>query len=94
LPDRDEGDEEYRLPPVCCASRTISTIADGKANFVARADLYDPSSNTWAVTGALSQARSAHTLIELLNGQALAAGGFTKNSTGSTFLTSAELYTP
>jgi hypothetical protein len=69
-------------------------VYSGKANFVARADLYDPSSNTWAVTGALSQARSAHTLVELLNGQALAAGGFTKNSTGSTFLTSAEFYTP
>jgi len=69
-------------------------VYSGKSTVVARADLYDPSSNTWAVTGSLSQARSAHTLIELLNGQALAAGGFTKNSTGSTFLTSAELYTP
>ena len=69
-------------------------IYSGKATVVAHANLYDPSSNTWAVTRALNQARSAHTLIRLLNGQALAAGGFTKNSTGSTFLTSAELYTP
>ena len=69
-------------------------IYSGKSTVVARANLYDPSSNTWAITGALNQARSAHTLVRLLNGQALAAGGFTKNTTGSTFLTSAELYTP
>jgi hypothetical protein len=69
-------------------------VYSGKSTVVAHANLYDPSSNTWAGTGALNQARSAHTLIELLNGQALAAGGFTKNSTGTTFLTSAELYTP
>jgi hypothetical protein len=69
-------------------------VYSGKSTVVARADLYDPSNNAWAVTGTLNQARSAHTLIELLNGQALAAGGFFKNSAGSTFLTSAELYTP
>ena len=69
-------------------------VYSGKSTVVARADLYDQSSNTWGITGALNQARSAHTLIELLNGQALAAGGFTKNSTATTYLTSAELYTP
>jgi hypothetical protein len=69
-------------------------VYSGKSNVVARANLYDPISNNWVGTGGLNQARSAHTLIGLLNGQALAAGGFTKNSTGSTFLTSAELYTP
>jgi large repetitive protein len=71
-----------------------SIIYSGRSSSVARADLYDPSNNDWAATGALNQARLAHTLIRLLNGQALAAGGLTKNSTGSTFLTSAELYTP
>jgi hypothetical protein len=69
-------------------------VYSGKSTVVAHANLYDPSSNTWALTGALNQARSAHTLIELLNGQALAAGGFTKDSVGTTFLTSAELFTP
>jgi hypothetical protein len=69
-------------------------IYSGKSNIVAKANLYNPSSNNWIVTGALNQARSGHTLVGLLNGQALAAGGFTKNSTGSTFLSSAELYTP
>jgi N-acetylneuraminic acid mutarotase len=69
-------------------------IYSGKSSSTAHADLYDPSTNNWAATGTLNQARSAHTLIRLVNGQALAAGGFTKNSTGTVFLTSAELYTP
>jgi N-acetylneuraminic acid mutarotase len=71
-----------------------SIIYSGKSSTVTHADLYDPSGNNWTATGALNQARSSHTLIRLQNGQALAAGGFTKNSTGTTFLTSAELYTP
>ena len=72
-----------------------SIIYSGRSSTVARANLYDPSSNNWVSTGMLNQARSAHTLTRLLNGQALAAGGFTKNSNGTTtFLTSAELYTP
>ena len=72
-----------------------SIIYSGKSTQVPNADLYDPSTNTWLGTGALNQARAAHTLTRLLNGQALAAGGFSKNSSGTTtFLTSSELYTP
>jgi N-acetylneuraminic acid mutarotase len=69
-----------------------SIIYSGRSSSVAHADLYDPSSNNWISTGMLNQARSSHTLTLLLNGQALAAGGF--NSQGSTYLTSTELYTP
>jgi hypothetical protein len=72
-----------------------SIIYSGKASPVSHADLYDPSTNTWVATGFLNQARSGHTLTRLPNGQALAAGGFFKDSSGTiTFLTSAELYTP
>ena len=44
--------------------------------------LYDPSTNTWTLTGRLLQAAN-HTLTVLLNGQVLAVGG-----------SDAELYTP
>jgi N-acetylneuraminic acid mutarotase len=44
--------------------------------------LYDPSTNTWLVTGSLRHA-VAHTLTRLMNGQALAVGS-----------SDAELYTP
>ena len=72
-----------------------SIIYSGKSTSVAHADLYDPSTNSWLGTGALIQARTAHTLTRLLNGQALAVGGFTNIADGpATFLTSAELYAP
>jgi hypothetical protein len=72
-----------------------SIIYSGKATSVVHADLYDSSTNTWLAPGALNQARTSHTLTRLLNGQALAAGGFEKVGNGAaTFLTSAELYAP
>ena len=77
---------------VLLAGGTI--VYSGKASTVRRAALYDPSTNTWAGTGLLNQARSGHTLTRLLNGQALAAGGSVRDSSGTTFLASSELYTP
>ena len=72
-----------------------SIIYSGKASPVAHADLYDTSTNSWVSTGLLNQARSGHILTRLVNGQVLAAGGFSKNATGTTtFLSSSELYTP
>jgi N-acetylneuraminic acid mutarotase len=72
-----------------------SIIYSGKSTAVANADLYDPSTNSWLSTGALSQGRAAHTLTRLLNGKVLAAGGFAQIAGGThTFLTSTELYAP
>jgi N-acetylneuraminic acid mutarotase len=71
-------------------------VYSGRETSVTKADLYDFSSNAWASTGALNQARDAHTLTRLLSGQVLAAGGGVVQGPGSpkTFLTSAELYAP
>jgi len=71
-------------------------VYSGRESSVTNADLYDFSSNTWAGTGALNQARDAHTLTRLLSGQVLAAGGGVVLGPGppKTFLTSAELYAP
>jgi hypothetical protein len=72
-----------------------SIVYSGRASSVSHADLYDPSTNSWVGTGALSHARTVHTLTRLLSGQVLAAGGFNRISNGTpTYLTSAELYTP
>jgi hypothetical protein len=57
-------------------------IYSGKSSPSANSSLYDPSTNTWTPTGKLKVA-GGHTLIVLLNGQALAVGG-----------SDAELYTP
>ena len=57
--------------------------------------LYDPSTNYWTLTGSLHQFRRSHTLTLLPNGQALAAGGVSTNSSGATIVIGgAELYTP
>jgi hypothetical protein len=57
----------------------------------ATAELYDPKSGTWALTGSLHDARFQHTATLLPNGKVLVAGG---NTTYNVALTSAELYDP
>ena len=68
----------------------------GKYRSILRsAMLYDPSTNYWTLTGSLNQSRRTHTLTLLPDGQALAAGGVSKNSSGDNIvLGSVELYTP
>jgi Galactose oxidase, central domain/Kelch motif len=57
----------------------------------ATAEVYDPKSGTWAVTGSLNNARFWHTSTLLPNGKVLVAGG---NSTDNVAFASAELYDP
>lgn len=63
---------------------------DSGGGEVADAELYDPATGTWAVTGSMSVARSLHTATLLRNGQVLVAGGLTNHVA----LESAELYNP
>ena len=57
-------------------------------NSLSSAELYDPASETWTVTGGLITARFAPTATLLPNGQVLVAGG--RNDPG--YVASAELY--
>ena len=54
------------------------------------AELYDPESETWTLTGNLAMPRGAHTATLLTGGKVLIAGGLNSNGV----LTSAELYDP
>src|SRR5207248_11216897 len=58
---------------------------------LASAELYDPATGKWSLTGSMHVARLGHTATTLNNGKILVAGGFTKTNTA---LASAELYDP
>jgi N-acetylneuraminic acid mutarotase len=87
-------------------SQTATTLADGRVlvaggdgyltDFTrdvifATAELYDPTSGAWALTGSMNVARSEHAAVQLQDGRVLVLGGSTS---GARPLASAEIYTP
>ena len=71
--------------------------ADGSPvwHMMANAEIYDPASNTWSATAALSGARSSFVLTQLPNGQVLAIGGTRAYEwTESSFVGEIEVYDP
>jgi len=59
---------------------------------VSSAELYNPATGTFTVTGSLTTARFVHTATLLSNGQVLIAGG--QATLNGNSLSSAELYNP
>ena len=55
------------------------------------AELYNPATGTWSLTGSMSTAREEQAATLLANGEVLAAGGL---GAGATPVSSAELYNP
>ncbi|HKD68085.1 MAG TPA: kelch repeat-containing protein [Candidatus Binataceae bacterium] len=69
-------------------------ITGGFNNFVgtiSSAELYDPATDTFSITGAMHDDRDAHTATRLASGEVLVAGG---TSVGSGNLAAAEIYDP
>ncbi|HEY8285836.1 MAG TPA: kelch repeat-containing protein [Chloroflexota bacterium] len=68
---------------------------DGCASIQASAELYDPRTGDWTLTGSMHQARAFHTAALLPSGQVLVAGGTVATAAGATHpLAGAELYNP
>ena len=59
---------------------------------LATAEIYDPATGVWTVTGSMGQPRESHTATRLSNGKVLVAGG--TSFFGSVLPTSTELYDP
>jgi N-acetylneuraminic acid mutarotase len=64
-------------------------IGEGKAFDLA--EIYDPKTGQWTITGSLRNARYAHQMVLLDDGRVLAVGGY---QDGDVVLASAELYDP
>ena len=66
-----------------------SEISAG-GNYLASAEIHDPATRSWSLTGSMSNARFLHTLTALANGTVLVTGG--KDING--YFASAEIYDP
>jgi hypothetical protein len=64
---------------------------DNSFNALTSAELYDPASETWAVTGMLTYARFEHAATLLPDGKVLVVGGL---GNGTLFTATAEIYDP
>lgn len=102
--DRQLGDWQVILgPTVARRSHQTTLLRDGRVLVsggwgntqaaVTSAEVYDPVSNVWAVTGDSRSARADHTATLLADGRVLAAGGVGNNASCTTNATS-EVYSP
>lgn len=72
----------------------FNTASDGSFNYLSSAELYNPATGAWTVTGSMSTAREAHTATLLPNGEVLVAGGEAFINGSPVIFSSAELYNP
>jgi N-acetylneuraminic acid mutarotase len=64
-------------------------LVTGGCNSTSVAELYDPSTGNWTITGNMTAIRLYHTASTLTNGTVSVAGG---NDNNGVYLNSAELY--
>jgi hypothetical protein len=82
------GDDDVLVTGGYSGLATTYTVTTGSAM------LYDPATNSWTATGAMSTSRADQSSILLPDGQVLVADGESVTKGKITLLSSAELYTP
>ncbi|CAF2499473.1 unnamed protein product [Rotaria sp. Silwood2] len=82
------GGSAYHTASVLPSEKVLVAGGDNSRGLLNRAELYDPSTGTWTLTGNMTYGRYEHTAFVLPNGKVLVAGGYFYNTT----LNSAELY--
>lgn len=99
--DKDFASPSWMSQGVCAHTTTLLPsglvlVAGGLAptGSVTNANLYNAASNAWTSTYGLNTARNFHTATLLPNDLVLVAGGVETNSSGSTVLSSGELFYP
>jgi hypothetical protein len=79
---------------------TVLVVAGWNGDFLSSAELYDPATGTWSITGNLNTARGQPTATLLPDGKVLVVGGFTGFFPGGScpcrdpVTSTAELYDP
>ncbi|MDT0347463.1 Kelch repeat-containing protein [Streptomyces litchfieldiae] len=77
------------------AAGGVTGAPESPAPGLASAEIYDPGTGTWSVTGAMHGRRWGHSAVALPDGTVLVAGGTTIRSAQSTrSLSTAEIYDP
>ncbi len=79
---------------ILVAGGYYTSTPSGGSVALSSAELYDPVTGAWTVTGTLNTARGGHTATLLLNGQVLIVGGVITSNYLSIPISSAELYDP
>jgi N-acetylneuraminic acid mutarotase len=79
---------------VLVAGGVGTQVSESGANILASAELYDPGTGRWTVTGAMLEIRNGHVATLLPDGKVLVIGGSACSDVNGCPLASAELYDP
>jgi N-acetylneuraminic acid mutarotase len=72
----------------------VLVVGGYNGQYLASAELYDPVTGKWTLTGSMNEPRRAFSATLLADGRVLAAGGRFHDGTTYQYLASAELYDP
>lgn len=94
--DPSTGTWTMSTPATSHTDGTLTPLGDGTALAVgggAVAEIYTPSTNSWAKTASLTVPRSEHVAVLLGDGRVLVAGGYSGSATPQ-WISAAEIYDP